>query len=448
LADLLESGCPSVPEELDITWQRISRELRAQVPDFTFHIWLEPLRLVSRRGRTLYIGAPQHIRTWVSELHLGTLRTAAARTLGEGTDVEIVPADFQPPAESAPVATETRFNPRYTFGQFVIGDENHLAHAAALTVAELPAQAYNPLFIHGPPGLGKTHLLHAIGNYVERYSDGLQVRYATVEEFTSDFVGALRRHDIDAFRHRFRDVDVLLLDDVQFLADKLKTKEELFHTFNALYESGAQLVLTSDRSPADLTAFETRLSERFASGLVAELIPPGISLRLAILRWRARQDGIEGISEEVLAEVARRVASSVRALEGALIRVVAYASLNDDEPTPELARRLLSRLEPAATRGRYSLDRVQELTASAFGITREALLARNRRPQLALARQVAMYLARELTDEGLPAIGRAFGGRSHATVLHAHRKVEASLPSDAAVRAAVDRVRRELTADA
>jgi chromosomal replication initiator protein len=310
----------------------------------------------------------------------------------------------------------------------------------------MPAHAYNPLFVYGPPGLGKTHLLQAIGNYVQVYGNGLRVQYATVEDFTTDFVRSLRSNDTAAFRDRFRGADVLLLDDVQFLADKLKTKEEFFHTFNALYETGRQLVLTSDRAPADHDEFEDRLRERFASGLVADIQPPELDVRLAILRKRAGLDSITDVSEDTLAEIAGRVTASIRSLEGALIRVVAYASLRGEDPTPELARHVLASLYPATTPPRCSLEAIQEAAAAEFGISHEQLLAHDRRPALTFARQVAMYLARELTEESLPAIGARFGGRNHSTVLHAHRKIETDLARDQAVVHKVQSLRRRLDA--
>ncbi len=438
-----------MPDELENLWDEVRRELREDVTDFTFHIWLEPLELAHRSGDTLFIRAPSHIRTWVKERHRAHLSRAVERVLGPAAAVEVVDESWlsakapQTRAnQSAPEAST--LNPKYTFGQFVIGDGNRLAHAAALAVAEMPAHAYNPLYIYGAPGLGKTHLLQAIGNYVQVYGNGLRVRYATVEDFTSDFVRSLRSGDTAAFRDRFRGADVLLLDDVQFLADKLKTKEEFFHTFNALYETGRQLVLTSDRAPADHDEFEDRLRERFASGLVADLQAPELEVRLAILRKRAGLDSLHDVSEETLAEIAARVTASVRSLEGALIRVVAYASLRGEDPTPELARHVLASLYPPSAAPRCSLEAIQQAAADEFGVTRETLLAHDRRPAVALARHVAMYLARELTQESLPTIGARFGGRNHSTVLHAHRKIEADLTRDQAVVDKVQSLRRRL----
>jgi chromosomal replication initiator protein len=428
-------------------WEAVRAELRTEVTEVTFKIWLEPLSPAAHAAGVLYVRAPEHVRTWVEERFQALLQGAAIRAAGVPR-VEVVDHDWEPPSRSATAAqaaTSGGLNPRYTFDQFVIGDGNRLAHAAALSVAEMPAQAYNPLFIHGRPGLGKTHLLHAIGNYVQAYGGGLTVRYATVEEFTSGFVRAVRTGDTSAFRERFRDVDVLLVDDVQFLAEKLKTEEEFFHTFNALYDSGSQLVVTSDRRPRDIEKLAQRLRERFEHGLIAELEPPDLDARMAILRKRARLDELHGVPEETLFEVARHVTASVRTLEGALIRVVAYASLRGAGPTPELAREVLERLHPSpnATHD-HTVDEIQAAAAEAFGVTREAMLARDRTPHIAFARQVAMYLSRELTKETLPAIGRCFGGRNHTTVLHAHKRIVREMAADRATLDAVESLRRRL----
>jgi chromosomal replication initiator protein len=387
------------------------------------------------------------------------LIASAAKKAGSALrGVEVVDTDWVAPATtgSQAVADEqqqvsTGLNPRYTFDQFVICDGNRLGHAAALAVAEMPAQAYNPLFIHGKPGLGKTHLLHAIGNYVQAYGDDLAVRYATVEEFTAAFVKAMRAKDNQAFRERFRGADVLLIDDIQFLAEKMRTEEEFFHTFNSLYESGAQLVIASDRKPRDLGVLEARLQERFEHGLVAELEPPDFEARMAILRKRARIDSLAGVGDDTLTEVARYVNSSVRSLEGALIRVVAYASLRGQSATPGLARQVLERLYPGGGPAEMcTIEAIQEAAADLFDISRGQLLARDRTPHVAFARQIAMYVARELTDETLPAIGRDFGGRNHTTVLHAHRRVAAEMVRDPRTFEAVGALRArvgELSAD-
>jgi chromosomal replication initiator protein len=447
-----------VPAQPDEIWDEIRDELRKETPDFQFHIWLEPLRLAAVRGSSIYVRAPEHIRTSVAERYLPLLRRAAAARFDEHAIVEVVGDDWEPPTAGAaasrdgqlasangdlPVHQSDHLNPKYTFDQFVIGAGNRFAHAAALAVAELPAHSYNPLFLHGSPGIGKTHLLHAIGNYVERFGAGLKVRYATIEEFTSEFVEAVRVKSTANFKHRFRGSDVVLIDDVQFLAGRARTREEFFHTFNALLDAGRQLVMTSDCAPEDIPGLEDRLTERFRSGLVVELDTPEVGVRRAILAKRVRLDDLE-VDDAVIAEIADRVTTSVRALEGALIRVVAYASMKSEPPTPALARHVLRRLGEDTARDACGIGEILDAAAQEFGVERAALLARDRRPTVATARQVAMYLARELTEHSLPEIGRGVGGRNHTTVLHAVNRVSAAMRSDDSVRNAVDNLRRRL----
>jgi chromosomal replication initiator protein len=437
-----------VRDQLEPIWDRIRTELRRDVADFKFHIWLEPLELVGIEGGTLFVRAPDHIRTWVRDRYLPTLRAAAERGYARDVAIEIVGAGWSAPG--APAASEqtaadpaSSLNPKYTFEQFVIGKGSRFAHAAALSVAELPGQAYNPLFIHGRPGLGKTHLLHAIGNYIRRHGGGLTVRYATVEQFTNEFVDAVRARDTQAFKERFRGVDVLLLDDVQFLADKARTEEELFHTFNELHDSGRQLVMTSDRSPDQLQQIADRLGERFASGLVVPIDPPDFHVRRAILEKRARLDAVDA-SPDLLAEIAGRVNTSVRALEAALIQVVAYASLRGEDPTPEIARKLLDRLGPDRRAAKPTVEEVLDATASLFGVSAADLVARDRRPPVARARKVAIYLARELSGKSLPEIGRRLGGRDHSTILAAVRSLSGDIERDSELAEAVDKLKRQL----
>ena len=338
----------------------------------------------------------------------------------------------------------TTGNPRFSFEHFVIGDSNRLAHAAALTVAELPGQAYNPLFICGSPGVGKTHLLRSIANLLRSCNPGLSALATTGEAFTNEFQLALASGDMDLFKSRFRDVDVLLIDDVQFLERKARTEEEFFHTFNTLYEAGAQLVLTSDRPPRDLQALEDRLRERFQAGLVADIHPPDINTRLAILRKRVHQDGIESLQAGTLEVISQRIALDVRALEGALIRVVAFSSLTGRPLTAELATEVLDGLYPRSSSRAHTLTEIQDAACRHFNLSPEELLSPSRVARIAWPRQVAMYLARELTDESLPAIGRHFGRRDHTTVLHAVRRAEQKIVADSASRKAVDDLRCEL----
>jgi chromosomal replication initiator protein len=446
---------PGPTPQLAQDWASIRAELRGAVPDSTFEIWLAPLTARALVDGRLIVGAPDEIRSWVADRFAGVLQTCARTVLGPGATVDVVAPDAPidgPPAAQAGAdlpCAEAEFHPKLTFDQFVIGGSNRLAHAAALAVAELPGQAYNPLFLYGPPGLGKTHLLHAIGNYIRVHGAGLRVRSTTAERFTSEFVAALQTRDIDDFKARFRDTDVLLIDDVQFLQRKAKTEEEFFHTFNALYETGSQLVLTCDRLPADMAALEARLLERFQSGLVAELKPPDFATRLAILRKRVQHDGIELADEGALHAIAHRIASNARALEGALIRVVAYHSLTGRPIDVELADEVLAGLYPTSVRATQrppSIERVQELTCEAFAISRDELLSSGRSGRIAWPRQVAMYLARAHSGATLPAIGRQFGGRNHTTVMYACRRASERIATDPEAQAVVRDLERRLTA--
>ena len=457
-----------VTDDPDHTWRRIERELRQRVQADMYEIWLAPLQLVEIVGAQVVVEAPRELRAWVAERFARVLQASAAAVLGPDAVVRVRPGQEKPRPRGRAVApdrepppaeeeyAETGLNPKYTFDQFVIGDANRFAHAAALAVAELPGQAYNPLFIYGPPGVGKTHLLHSIGNYVRACDPTLSVRYTTVETFTNQFIAAITRGSIDRFKGRFRRSDVLLIDDVQFLAAKVKTEEEFFHTFNALYESGSQLVLTCDRLPRDLEALEDRLRERFEAGLMTAITPPDLATRLTVLRKRVQYDGIDLEDDEVLTHIAERVPTNVRALEGALIRVVAFASLTGRPVSSDLAAQVLgdlypaNRLAPGTATGRGAhpaptIDRILELSAEAYGFTIDELLSHDRRPPLAAARQVAMYLAREHTGETLPAIGRRFGGRNHTTVMHACRRTAERLARDPeafdTVRRLTDRLR-------
>ncbi len=339
-------------------------------------------------------------------------------------------------------------NPKLTFDQFVIGDCNRLAHAAALTVAEMPAQAYNPLFICGPPGVGKTHLLNSIASLLLAHNPGLSVRCTTGEGFTNEFLHALGGRRTDAFKTRHRHIDVLLVDDIQFLERKTRTEEEFFHTFNALYDAGRQIVLSSDRPPRDLQALEDRLRERFESGLVADIQPPDMATRMTILRKRAQHDRLELRDDSALELIAERVQDNVRALEGALIRVVAFGSLTGRALTAELTREVLDGLYPptlaSARQGPPSVAEITAASCAHFGLTPAELLSASRTRKVAWPRQVAMYLARELTGESLPAIGRQFGGRDHTTVLYACRRTTSRIANDTASREAVDSLVRKL----
>jgi chromosomal replication initiator protein len=425
---------PAQPESLP-AWRTIQAQLRETIGDSQYEIWLAALELKAWDGDRLVLAAPPATRAWVADRFGRLIEHCAQRILGGSIQVVLdtgvsgsspaVPA--VPPIAAGPADI---LNPRYSFDQFIIGHGNRLAHAAALAVAELPGQAYNPLFLHAPPGLGKTHLLHAIGNYVLAYGGGARVRYTTAEAFTNHFLTALSARTLEPFKRAYRDADVLLIDDVQFLASKARTEEEFFHTFTALYESGRQLVLTCDRLPRSLTGIEARLRQRFEAGLVADIAPPDHATRVAILRKRAALDGVPINEPGVLDLIASRVTKNIRALEGALIRVVAYHSLTQRPLDLALTREVMDSMYPRRGSAQPTVDDVKRIVAESFALSTDELISPARTARVAWPRQVAIHLARELTGASLQAIGNAFGGRNHATVLHACKRVSERLADD------------------
>jgi len=423
------------PEPLP-AWPTIRAELRRLVGEPTYEIWIAPIELKAWDGELLLLQAPPATQSWVSDRFGRILERCARQILGATVRVAFdgpkqsatctAERNLIPAADPTPVA----LNPRYTFDQFIIGEGNRLAHAAALAVAELPGQAYNPLFLHAPPGLGKTHLLHAIGNYVQAFGGGATIRYTTAEAFTNHFIAALGARSLEPFKHSYREIDVLLIDDVQFLASKVRTEEEFFHTFNALYENGRQLVLTCDRLPRALVALEERLRERFQAGLVADITPPDHATRTTILRKRAQLDRLQIADPDVLDVIAERVTSNVRALEGALIRVVAHHSLTQRPIDAPLAAEVMDIMYPLSDLRTVSIDDVQGAVAAHYGITVAELVSPGRAARITWPRQVAIHLARALTPASLQAVGSAFGGRNHTTVVHACKRVSERMRDD------------------
>jgi chromosomal replication initiator protein len=417
----------SSPTDLDALWRITQERLRESVPESTYRLWLEPLKPVGADSGTLYLEAPEGIRAWSERRYSALIGAALADS---GSDLRSV--SFTAPSEGIKGATPgPDLNPSYTFDRFVIGPGNRLAHGAALAVAEAPSEAYNPLFLHGPPGLGKTHLLAAIANYLHDNAPGLSVRYTTAESFTNEFVGALKSAGAEAFKARYRDIDVLLIDDVQFLEGKPATEEEFFHTFNALYEAGSQLVLSADRIPSELSTLASRLRDRFEWGLTVAVEPPNLATRLTVLRHLVEEAGIEIADSGALSELANRIDANVRQLHGALTRVIAHASLLARPLSSELIAEVIPRSARSAQAG--SVEEIQQQVAERFGISRAKLIGSSRAATPLRARQVAIYLTREMTDLSLPQIGRLYGGRDHTTVLNSLRRVEASLGEDEAL---------------
>jgi len=422
--------------DLDSLWRDVQTRLHASVPASTFQLWLEPLRVVGAKAGVLYLSAPDGIRAWAERRYSGLIREALSAAGSDLSAVSFTAVDCDPNLEASGAGNDLNVN--YSFDRFVIGDGNRVAHAAALAVAEAPSEAYNPLFLHGPPGLGKTHLLVAIANYLDACAAGLNVRYTTAECFTNEFVAALRTAGAEEFKRRYRDLDVLLVDDVQFLEGKRHTEDEFFHTFNALYEGGSQLVLSADRIPSELSTLESRLRDRFEWGLTVSVEPPNLATRLTVLRRLVREAGVD-TEGDVLTELAQRIDVNVRQLHGALTRVLAHASLTAKPLSPELIDAVI----PKRSRRSESspVEEIQQRVSSAFGISRAELVGSTRAANPLRARQVAIYLTRELTDLSLPQIGRLYGGRDHSTVLNSIRRVEARFGEDKALETRVEKLR-------
>jgi chromosomal replication initiator protein len=425
-------------------WDDVSRRLRDTLNETTYETWFASARPLALRNDSFMVAVPNDFtRGWIESHFLGLVSAAVRDSLGRDVRVALeveaaaaVEKDDQPALAAAGVVTESQpgHNPKYTFDNFVIGSSNRFAHAAALAVAEAPAQAYNPLFIYGGTGLGKTHLLHAIGAYVSDHSKGLTTRYVTSETFTNDFINSLRDKRIEGFKHRYRAYDVLLVDDIQFLEGKERFQEEFFHTFNTLYEAGRQIVISSDRPPKEIATLEERLRSRFEWGLITDIQPPDLETRIAILRKKVTTDGIAVTDPEVLTFIAGRVTTNIRELEGALTRVVAFSSLTGLALDVDLAEQVLRDLFPSSgDLPEVTIGRIQEAVCERFSLTVQELVSQRRSQAVAYPRQVAMYLSRELTDSSLPKIGKEFGGRDHTTVLHANAKITRMIKEDRAV---------------
>ena len=436
------------------TWKQISDELKSAVGASLFDVWLAPLKLARLDGNTLVVEAPAASRAWVNDRFGQVLKASAQSVIGVDAEVHVSAAgeSAQVPltATDRPRSAErgADINPKYCFEQFVIGNGNRLAHGAALAVAENPGTAYNPLFICGPPGVGKTHLLHSIADYATRHGNGVRVHLTGAESFANEFIAALRGGDINAFKERHRQADLVLVDDVQFLMAKAKTEEEFFHTFNALKESGAQIVLTCDRPPRDLNKLEERLRDRFDSGLVADISAPDRATRVAVLRSRAQIDQLVIDDHSVLELIATRVEHNLRALEGALIRVVAFGSLSGRTITEALAEEVLDGLFPRkrsdALPAKPSVETIRDQVSDYYGVSVAEICSSARSASVLWPRQVAMYLARRHSDESLLKIAAALGGRNHTTALNACKKVEQQIAIDAEKAAELQQLNDQL----
>jgi len=424
----------------DSLWTEVSDRLKGALNDTTFGTWFGDVSARELNDRAFVLSVPNDFtRDWIEGHFLDLIGAAVRDATGGEREISLfVEREVEPsgPIEDAPKQPARRafeMSQKYTFDSFVIGSSNRFAHAAALAVAEAPAQAYNPLFIYGGTGLGKTHLLQAIGQYVGAHSRALSVRYITSETFMNDFINSLRDKRIEGFKQRYRTYDLLLIDDIQFLEHKERIQEEFFHTFNSLYEAGRQIVISSDRPPREISTLEERLRSRFEWGLITDIQPPDLETRIAILRKKVKTDGIHIPDPQVLTFIAGRVSTSIRELEGALTRVVAFSSLTARPMTVELAQDVLKEVFPQGEAPEVSIERIQTAVSDRFGLSMEELCSERRSQNIVYPRQVAMYLSRELTDASLPKIGREFGGRDHTTVIHATSKIARMIREDRSV---------------
>lgn len=445
-------------ENLQDLWNRTLAEIEKKVSKPSFETWLKSTEAHSIQGDQLIVVAPNvFARDWLETRY----RKIVAETIYDltGSELEIrfitpshqqiedvdISLAFQKqqqrePHTQEPNQNQSMLNPKYTFDTFVIGAGNRFAHAASLAVAEAPAKAYNPLFIYGGVGLGKTHLMHAIGHYILEHQPDSKVVYISSEKFTNEFINAIRDNKTVEFRNKYRNVDILLIDDIQFLAGKEQTQEEFFHTFNTLHEEHKQIVISSDRPPKEIPTLEDRLRSRFEWGLITDITPPDLETRIAILRKKAKAENLD-IPNEVMVYIAKQIDTNIRELEGALIRVVAYSSLVNQDITEELAIEALKDIIPVNKPRLITISHIQQVVADYYQLKVEDLKAKKRTKTVAFPRQIAMYLARELTDASLPNIGREFGGRDHTTVLHAQEKIKKELLQDVELQKTV----KELT---
>jgi chromosomal replication initiator protein len=451
-------------------WSAAQEQLRSMLSADTYHLWFAPLRACSQDNSSIVLEVSNDFcEVWLKDNYMGLLQDVVALASGRQMQVKFkvnsTPAGATPQTALAPVAAqapvvvkakvaelqteransaqELGFNPKNTFESFVVGNNNNFAYAAALAVAQAPGKSYNPLFLYGGVGLGKTHLLHAIGQYVPANKKGARVAYLSSEKFTNEYIDAIQNNQLARFRKKYRQTDVLLIDDIQFLAGKERIQEEFFHTFNALHEAHKQIVLTCDRPASEIQNLEHRLVSRFEWGLVTDLQPPDVEMRMAILHKKAQLMGVE-LPEEIMDFLAHRIRANIRRLEGALIRVASYAALTGKKLSVEVVEGLLRELLHEEGRGNVSIDLIQKKVAEHFDLRVSDMSSKRRPENIAFPRQIAMYLARHLTETSLSTIGEAFGGRDHGTVMHACKLVKDRMEVDANVRQVVSYLEKQL----
>jgi chromosomal replication initiator protein len=419
---------------LDTVWEKTLESIAGLLSKPSFETWFKPTKPISLDGNILTIEVPNDFaREWLESRYASLLSSTIRDLVEEEIELRFVTPEKNETVKVTTSAPQTvqpsSLNPKYTFESFVVGESNRFAHAASLAVAEAPGKAYNPLFIYGGVGLGKTHLMQAVGHFVLKSHSDYRVVYVSSEKFTNELINAIRFNRTPQFRDTYRNVDVLLVDDIQFFAGKESTQEEFFHTFNTLYESGRQIVISSDRPPKEIPTLEDRLRSRFEWGLITDIQAPDLETRIAILRKKASIEGWH-LPNDVIVNIADQINSNIRELEGALIRIIAFASFHNKQISLEMANEVLKDVISSSKTQRVTIPLIQQAVAEYFNIEIEDLKAQRRTRNITFPRQIAMYIIRELTDYSLPKIGEEFGGRDHTTVIHAYEKIQNSIKED------------------
>lgn len=441
---------------LDNIWENTLEQIKTELTEASYRTWFQETDLMQLNNDWAVIKAEtQFHKDWLNNNYTDLIQKSLYEVIGEKPEVQIIidgeeldntkKEAAEPAADNAPpeVPSHKQLNMNNTFETFVIGSGNRFSHAASLAVAEAPAKAYNPLFIYGGVGLGKTHLMHAIGHYVLEHRPNAKVAYLSSEKFTNEFINSIRDNKTESFRNKYRNVDVLLIDDIQFLAGKESTQEEFFHTFNALHEDNKQIVISSDRTPKEIPTLEDRLRSRFEWGLITDITPPDLETRIAILRKKCEEEKVE-IPNEAMIYIANNIQTNIRELEGALTRVAAYSKLSNQPLTPDMVSEALKDIVSQNKPKKITITDIQEVVAEHYGVQIEEFLSKKRTKSIAFPRHIAMYLARELTDNSLPKIGEVFGGRDHTTVIHAHEKISKLLTEDELFKDELEEIERKL----
>ena len=437
---------------LDTLWNDVLNIIKVELTEVSFNTWLKSIEPISLNDNKIILAVPNYFTKGILKgRYFNLIKNSIKQVSNQDYNIEFIIPGEDTNATIGQAASQdipennlrSLLNPKYTFNSFVIGNSNRFAHAASLAVAEAPAQAYNPLFIYGGVGLGKTHLMHAIGHYILSQNPNSKVVYVSSEKFTNELINSIREYRNEEFRNKYRNIDVLLVDDIQFIAGKEGTQEEFFHTFNALHENNKQIIISSDRPPKEIPTLEDRLRSRFEWGLIADIQPPDFETRIAILRKKANVENIE-VSDEVMQYIATKIQSNIRELEGALIRVVAYSSLTNRSVTEELAEEALKDILSNNKTVDITVDIIKDIVSKNFKIKLDDFNSKKRTRAIAYPRQIAMYLTRELTDLSLPKIGDEFGGRDHTTVIHACDKISTDLNKDTSLKKKIDNIIGEL----